>query len=79
MNDKLHYPTCPVWDTNDGETCTCVPRQDWRILKDPTEQFPWRVFRQTADGQLEELMGCSTRAGAIELVASFNWLRRNRA
>ena len=75
MTDKLHYPTCLVWETNDADACSCVPREDWRILKDPAQLFPWRVFRRTADGQLQELMGCSTRARAIELVDGFNWLR----
>lgn len=75
MNEKLHYGSCPVWGSAAAGDCTC-PAPAWRIRKDPAEQFPWRVFRQTSDGP-EQLMGCSTWQHAVSLIREFDKLRAN--
>lgn len=66
-----------TWRTNLIGDCDCKPTPMWRILKDENQVYPWRVFRRTSDGGLEELMGCATRAAAAQLVESFDWMRRN--
>lgn len=72
----LHYPTCPVWETNDPASCNCQPRRGWMVREDPTQQYPWRVVRMTSDGE-QEVMGCSTFGRALDLIRGFAWLKEN--
>lgn len=78
MNEFLHFPTCQVWTTNEEAACNCrATTAEWVIRQDLRQQFPWRIFRCTGDGDELELMGCSTAGGAAALVESFEWLQRN--
>lgn len=77
MNYIVHYATCPCWETGDFDDCSCFLPAAWRIRKEPSEQFPWRIWRRTADWTYEPLMRCSSWRGAMELVGQFIWLRQH--
>lgn len=76
MTSLSHYATCKVWSSGYWNSCDCRGLPLWRIRKESGELFPWRVWRYTDDDVYEPLMRCSTFDGARELVAQFEWLRR---
>lgn len=77
MNSLTHYATCAVWETGSWNNCTCYSLPVWRIRKEPSEQFPWRIWRRTTDMTFEPLMRASTFQGALALVKQLTWLRHH--
>ncbi len=71
-----HYASCPGWESGVVADCTCYVLPAFRIRKEVTEQFPWRIWRRTADLTYTPLMSASTWDAAFELVQGFLWLRR---
>lgn len=73
----MHYATCPGWESGDMDDCSCFIPAVWRIRKEPGEQFPWRIWRRTADLEYAPLMRASSWNAAFQLVEEMIWLRHN--
>lgn len=77
MSDDLsHYATCKVWETGSWAECDCKGQPPWRIRKEDSELFPWRIWRYTDDGTYEHLMRCSSWSKAMSMVDGFMGIRR---
>jgi hypothetical protein len=77
MKMVVHYATCPTWVSGQFVDCTCFLVAPWRIVKEPGEQYPWRIWRRTAGDSYEPFMRASTWHGAFQLVEQMIWLRNN--